>query len=134
MVGTSTFVREEADSTQTQVGDVLEARDLVWVYEVVMSDERVSGTATITINYDLYPTGLADMWGTTVIANDGGTWEGEWIGSIHGDGTHTAYETATGTGDYAGLQYLYFSVFEAPSGEFAAQTGHAGWIEPTEQT
>jgi hypothetical protein len=38
VVGTSTFLREDADSTQTQAGDVLEARDLVWVYEEAMSD------------------------------------------------------------------------------------------------
>ena len=135
VVGTSTFVREDADSTQSQAGDVLEARDLVWVYENVMSDARVSGTSTVTINYDMYPTGIADMWGTTVLTNDGGTWEGEWVGSIHSDGTHTTLETLTGTGDYAGLRYTYFTVFADPSGEFPEQQpGLAGWIEPTDQT
>ena len=135
VVGTSTFVREDADSTQTQAGDVLEARDLVWVYESVMSDKRVSGTSTVTINYDMYPTEIADMWGTTVIANDGGTWEGEWVGSIHSDGTHTTYETLTGTGDYEGLRYSYFTVFAEPGGEFVGKdAGMVGWIEPTDQT
>ena len=135
VVGTSTFVREDADSTPTQAGDVLEARDLVWVYENVMSDERVSGTSTVTINYDMYPAGIADMWGTTVLTNDGGTWEGEWVGSIHNDGTHTTYETLTGTGDYAGLRFSYFTVFGDPSGEFPEQQpGLTGWIEPTDQT
>ena len=135
VVGTSTFVREDADSTQNQSGDVLEARDLVWVYENVMSDERVSGIATVTINYDMYPAGIADMWGTTVLTNDGGTWEGEWIGSIRGDGTHTTFETLTGTGDYDGLRYSYFTVFGDPSGQFAEQEpGLVGWIEPADQT
>jgi len=135
VVGTSTFVREDTDSTQTQAGDVLEARDLVWVYENVMSDERVSGTSTVTINYDMYPTGIADMWGTTVLTNDGGTWEGEWVGSIRGDGTHTTFETLTGTGDYAGLRYVYFTASGDPSGEFAEQEpALVGWIEPTDQT
>jgi hypothetical protein len=133
VVGTSTFLREDADSTQTQAGDVLEARDLVWVYEEAMSDERVSGTSTITINYDMYPSGIADMWGTVVLTNDDGTWEGEWVGSIHGDGTHTAFQTPTGTGDYEGLQYRYFNVFGDPSGEFPeSQPGQSGWIEPTD--
>jgi hypothetical protein len=135
VVGTSTFVREDADSTQTQAGDVLEARDLVWIYDEEMSDERVSGTSTVTINYDMYPTGIADMWGTTVLTNDDGTWEGEWVGSIHSDGTHTTYQTLTGTGDYEGLRYSYFTVFGDPSGEFPeSQPGQAGWIEPTAQT
>ena len=135
VVGTSTFVRADADSTQTEVGDVVEARDGVWVYETVMSDERVSGTSTVTFNYDMYPAGLADMWGTTVLTNDGGTWEGEWVGSIHSDGTHTTYETLTGTGDYTGLRYTFFNVFEEPGGESAGvDAGMAGWIEPTDQT
>lgn len=100
-----------------------------------MSDERVSGTEEVTINYDMYPTGLADMWGTTVYTNDGGTWEGEWVGSIHGDGTHTVYQVLTGTGDYAGLRYHCFLVFEAPEGEFSGiDTGISGWIEPADQT
>lgn len=135
VVGTSTFLRENADSTQTQAGDVLEARGLVYEYENVMSDERVSGSSTVTINYDMYPTGAADMWGTTVLTNDGGTWEGEWVGSMHGDGTHTTYETLTGTGDYAGLRFIYFTVFDDPGGEFPEQQpGLTGWIEPTDQT
>ena len=135
VVGTSTFVREDADSTQTQTGDVLEARDLVWIYEAAMSDERVSGTSTVTVNYDMYPTGIADMWGTMVVTNDGGTWEGEWVGSIHSDGAHTTYGTLTGAGDYAGLRYTYFNVFEEPGGEFAGKdAGMAGWIEATDQT
>ena len=135
VVGTSTFVREDADSTQTQAGDVLEARDGVWVYDTVMSDERVSGTSTVTWNYDMYPTGIADMWGTMVLTNDGGTWEGEWVGSIHSDGTHTTYGPLTGTGDYAGLSYTYFNVFEEPGGEFVGRdAGMTGWIGPTDQT
>ncbi len=135
VVGTSTFVREDADSTQTRAGDVVEARDLVWVYELVMSDERVSGTSTVTINYDMYPNGIADMWGATVLTNDGGTWEGEWVGSIHSDGTHTVYGTLTGTGDYSGLRHTFFNVSEEPGGQFAGRdAGMAGWIEPTDQT
>ena len=91
-------------------------------------------SSTVTINYDMYPTGIADMWGTTVLTNDGGTWEGEWVGSIHSDGTHTTFETLTGSGDYAGLSLSYFTVFGDPSGEFPEQQpGLAGWIEPTDQ-
>jgi hypothetical protein len=136
VVGTSTLVRADADSTETQVGDVVQARDSVWVYETSMSDERVSGTSSVTINYDYYSTGIADMWGTTVITNDGGTWEGEWIGSIRSDGAHLTFETLTGTGDYAGLRYTYFVVIDEPSGEFTAatQAGLAGWIEPIVQS
>ena len=135
VVGTSTFVREDADSTQTQAGDVLEARDLIWIYDDAMSDDRVSGTSTVTINYDMYPTGIADMWGATVLTNDGGTWEGDWVGSIHSDGTHTTYGTLTGTGDYEGLRYIFFNVFEEPGGEFAGRdAGQAGWIGSTDQT
>ncbi|HUV18817.1 MAG TPA: hypothetical protein VMW33_10095 [Ilumatobacteraceae bacterium] len=135
VVGTSTFVREDADSTQTQAGDVVEARGLVWVYEQVMSDDRVSGTSTVTINYDMYPNGIADMWGTTVLTNDSGAWEGEWVGSIRSDGTHITFERLTGTGDYAGLRYSYFTVFGDPDGQFPEeQPALSGWIEPATQT
>ncbi len=75
------------------------------------------------------------MWGTTVLTNDRGTWEGEWVGSIRGDGTHVTFETLTGTGDYDGLRYRYFTVFGDPVGEFPeSRTGQVGWIEPTDRT
>ncbi len=39
-----------------------------------------------------------------------------------------------GTGEYAGLRYVDFGVFDEPSGEFTSDTltAHAGWIEPVE--
>ena len=75
------------------------------------------------------------MWGTMVVTNDGGTWEGEWVGSIHSDGAHTTYGTLTGAGDYTGLRYTYFNVFEETGEEFTAKdAGMAGWIEAIDQT
>ena len=56
------------------------------------------------------------------------------IGSIRGDDTHLLYMPYAGTGEYAGLRYVDFGVFDEPSGEFTSDTltAHAGWIEPVE--
>jgi hypothetical protein len=134
VVGTGTFVEQEIDGTETTVGDVIQGRDSVWIFEQDMSDARLSGTVRVSINYDMHAGGIADMWGTSVITNDGGTWEGDWIGSIRGDDTHLLYMPYAGTGDYAGFRYIDFGVFDEPSGEFTSDTvtAHAGWIEPVE--
>lgn len=42
--GASAFVGADADSTETQVAEVMQARESRWVYEPSMPDQRVSGT------------------------------------------------------------------------------------------
>ncbi len=88
---TATDQVELQDSTQTMVGDILQARDLVWAYQLHATDPRLDGTIEQVINYDMRPDGSAEMWGTTTVANAGGTWEGPWTGAIEREGSiHTS--------------------------------------------
>ena len=119
-------------------GDGSGFRDAVYECTMDLSDERLDSTGETINSCDITEDGettLAECRGTTVLTNDGGTWEGEWVGSIHSDGTHTTYGTLTGSGDYAGLHYISFNVFEEPGGEFSGMdAGMTGWIEPADQT
>ena len=81
-----------------------------------MSDPRVSGHANLINNYligDEDNTGT--QWGAYRLANDDGSWEGEWIGFYEppGDedeygtpGTQNAMAWASGTGEYEGWTYV----------------------------
>ena len=80
-----------------------------------MSDPRVSGHAVLT---NSYLTGSEDMtgvqWGQYTLTNDGGAWEGEWIGFYEPPGNdinemvgrENATVWASGTGDYEGWSYV----------------------------
>lgn len=80
-----------------------------------MSDPRVSGHAWLINHYlkgDVDLTGV--QWGQYNLSNDGGAWEGEWIGfyeSPTGDespmvGEENVMIWASGTGDYEGWTYV----------------------------
>jgi hypothetical protein len=81
-----------------------------------MSDPRVSGHANLLNHYlagDVDLTGV--NWGQYTLTNDGGTWEGEWMGFYESPGDDDDYGTpgaqnamiwASGTGDYEGWSYV----------------------------
>ena len=80
-----------------------------------MSDPRVSGRVELTnssLNGSEDSTGV--RWGQYTLVNEGGTWEGEWIGlwevpSGAADGMvspENAMVWAYGTGDYEGWSYV----------------------------
>jgi hypothetical protein len=51
-----------------------------------MSDERLSGEVTFIYSAEIFKTAQDEMflyWGTMVIANDGGTWEGTHFAADH---------------------------------------------------
>ena len=77
-----------------------------------MSDPRVSGNWDITQEFHCAPAGgyTCAKWGQATMTNDGGTWEGEWVG-LHqpGDtqlGLHYIMTWLSGTGDHEGLNYV----------------------------
>lgn len=134
VLATTTDMVELQDSTQTQDGDILQARDLVWQYQMHATDPRLDGTFEVVINYDMRPDGSADMWGRQTLTNDGGTWEGPWTGVIARD-AHYTLQNLTGTGDYAGLVWKSQTHFE--TGPEYSETDLplsvvTGWIEPVE--
>ena len=136
VLATTTDMVELQDSTQTEDGDVLQARDLVWQYQMHATDPRLHGTFELVINYDMRLDGSADMWGTQTLTNDCGTWEGPWTGVIARDrGAHYTLQNLTGTGDYAGLIWKSQTHFE--TGPEDSETDRplsvvTGWIEPVE--
>ena len=132
---TATDKVELQDSTQTEVGDILQARDLVWAYQLHATDPRLDGTIEQVINYDMRPDGSAEMWGATTVANAGGTWEGLWTGAIEREGSiHIVLGTATGTGSYEGLVWQWQGHFIEGDYGFTpdVETITTGWIEPVE--
>ncbi len=136
VLATTTDLVELQDSTQTQNGDILQSRDLVWQYQFHSTDPRLDGTFEEVINYDLRPDGSADMWGTGTLTNDGGTWEGPWTGVIgRNGGVHYVLQTFTGTGDYEGL--VWKSLTHLESGPEYSEPDlplsvSIGWIEPVD--
>jgi len=100
-----------------------------------MSDERVSGDVAITFHTADGPgidVGNYAVWGTVTITNDGGTWQGQWIGFVDDQGRHHISEWYEGTGDHDGLRYLEQLVQPEPDGLLDA-TGliYEGDIPPT---
>ena len=78
-----------------------------------MSDLRVSGRVGLTNSF-LTGDGLTGVnWGQYTLANDDGSWEGEWIGIYGspddapcGSGQENAMIWASGTGEYEGWTYV----------------------------
>ncbi len=74
-----------------------------------MSDPRVEGDYAMTWLAVMDPGGENNdypLWGTTTITNDGGTWQGQWIGFKDDQGRHHITEWFEGTGAYEGLRYI----------------------------
>jgi hypothetical protein len=127
---------DEGPGDETIVGDVEQWRNVVWIFDQKSSDPRLTGTVETRYSVDLRPDGSGELWGTLVIRNDEGTWEGEWTGTIaRGGTTHYILGEASGTGAYKGLTYHLQGHFLEKSGEgFAPGTDVviSGWIEKAE--
>lgn len=76
-----------------------------------LSDPRVSGRRWLVLNIDYRQDGSANIWGTSIVANDGGSWIGSFSGTVDvGYTTHHVTGVETGTGDYEGLRYRFTAV------------------------
>ena len=112
LVGTATACGGDAQTVEVTGSETCTTLDtgdddLHEVYDCVheSSDPRVSGAVTAEVFLEQQPPGTA-MWGTIVLTNDGGTWQGDWSGEITPDGNHVIDGVLAGADDYDGLQYV----------------------------
>jgi hypothetical protein len=88
------------------VGDITATRGLEMSCTDTMSDERLSGARTLDVSVDTRADDSADLWGTSIVTNDGGTWEGFFFGTVDpGYTTHRVRSLLRGAGDYEGLLF-----------------------------
>jgi hypothetical protein len=99
---------------------VLHIRGGQEAYHDVVSDPRVSGDVVVTLNVNFQFTAppvtvYGPMWGTFRIDNDGGYWEGSWVGErTELEGFSYIRGVLHGHGDYEGLQARAEYVRESP--------------------
>lgn len=108
-----------------------EAQDSVATCQNVMSDPRVSGAWTNTMNARCFGKDLCLLWGTAILEGPAGGWECSWSGSNYPVGTKQfgywpilVSAVCPGTGDYEGLTY----VFQHASIDFAGGSSFNGVI------
>ena len=109
--GTSNLVGQEDPGTTEYDRGIVRVRGNRLVTVELSSDERVSGRAVITVNFDAYPdqTGLPGAtqvrYGRMRLLNEDGAWEGHFSGSLTNGGFIQTY-WLEGSGDYDGLSYV----------------------------
>jgi len=108
--GTESYVSSITPGRQWFSEDgVLHIRGGQEAYCDEVSDPRISGDSLVTLNANFH---LADppvyvygrMWGTFRIENDGGYWEGPWVGERTEQGFSYIRTVLHGHGGYEGLQ------------------------------
>jgi hypothetical protein len=108
-------------------GKVLHLRGGNQVCELALSDARVSGTETITLNADLRFVeggGLAGpVWGTSILVSGDGYWDVVWTGTIEADGSMTVRAVLEGHGPYEGLRGEYTAYRPAGQMSYLQVTG-----------
>jgi hypothetical protein len=103
--GTQAACSSTVEGPEATVDGMSQKRDAVRVCTDTQSDPRVSGTNTLTFNYDEHPDGTWTYWGTSRLTNDSGSWTGVYDGLGPNDYTATMNVYLKGEGGYAGLQY-----------------------------
>ena len=97
---------------------VLLIRDFQEAYTDVVSEPCLSGDLVVTINANFQLTEVEEMygpmWGTTILENDGGYWEGSWVGKRTEEGYSYIRCVMHGHGDYEGLKARADYVRESP--------------------
>jgi hypothetical protein len=91
-------------------GDVVQYRGVVLRCSSTWSpaDPRVGGIFTTLVSVDEHADESADIWGTSTLQNDGGSWAGAWRGTVDvGYTTHHIQGVFAGSGAYAGLRLRY---------------------------
>ena len=98
----------------TGVGVLTSFRDAVYDCTMDLSDERLDSAGETINSCDITEDGettLGECRGTSVLTNDGGTWEGTFTGTTTWSTTNPAHVhdmdfVFVGTGDYEGLQFV----------------------------
>ena len=111
VTGTTSCVDVE-DGIDTGVGNSF--RDAVYDCTMDLSDDRLDSAGETINSCDVTEDGettLAECRGTSVLTNDGGTWEGTFSGTSTWSTTNPAHVhdmdfVFVGTGDYEGLQFV----------------------------
>ena len=111
VAGTSTLVGQLSPGVTALDGAIIRVRGNQLVTVEESSDPRVSGQATINVNFDAYP-GPDGIPGTTQVrfgqmrlVNEDGAWSGRFSGSLGGAGFLQTY-WLEGEGAYEGLSYV----------------------------
>ena len=130
------LIKERPTGSTKTVGDVVQTRGAVWVFQRASSDPRLAGREVVVLNVDQRQSDMsATMWGTSRLRNAGGTWVKRWTGGITAGGdVHHFYGTLTGTGGYTGL-VAHESGYVAEAGEgFTSDLQIVGgaWIETSD--
>ena len=84
-------------------------RDGVQPCTDVTTDDRMTGDVEVTVNFNWKFTDppamfYGPMWGTVYLENEGGYWEGSWVGVRTELGYHYVRTILRGYGGYEGLQ------------------------------
>ena len=107
IVACSNEVEPVSVSGTEQCVDVAPAGAELSRYECTetLDDERVSGLSTVVVTALDEQVSPVAVEGGFTLANDGGSWSGDWTGVIEDDGTHVFEGVMAGSGGYDGLQY-----------------------------
>ena len=96
------------DGTETYPGGNYHVRDAVELFAFTATDPRVDGVNKITVNWNfkwmpepVFVSGR--MWGTFVLTNGGGYWNGTWTGVRDMNGFSFFHMVGHGGGGYEGL-------------------------------
>lgn len=101
--GTETCVTSDG-GTNVKVGDITASRGVELTCTDAMSDPRAGGHRTVSAAIDTHVDQSAELWGTSTLTNQAGSWQGMFFGTIDpGYATHHLRGLMRGTGAYAGL-------------------------------
>ena len=117
--GTSTYQEEiSMERYWFPDGDRVHIRGLVETYWFETTDDRLTGLSHQTSNCnfrfseDPFVQIYGPIWGTTILENDGGYWEGQSVGKRTVDGFNYHHEILHGHGGYEGLMAKIYYVRE----------------------
>ena len=113
----ATFIGQLDPGTTTYTGNMVHIRDARNFFGMDASDDRLDGTLTTVFNANLDATGSGQIWGTALLTNGEGEWEGKWQGQMHNynDGklNWIVKVVSRGTGEYEGLRIEATEAFDA---------------------
>ncbi len=117
-----------------QDGAIQRTRDVVATCSVTMSDPRVSGTATVSSNFDCLAQAGCITWGTQDLVGPDGSWIGTYTGTIDTAFTERGFSALNGTAGYEGLTFVVHTT--APLDDTPRVVGiiYEGAIPPSVET